>query len=182
MSPARIATTKKKLPQAEPDDPHVDFWKRFVAVTDVPDAAARSFHVLRIGEGRASADEAAALIVSGAKTATTSLKLDYELSGDSLPTVGMLSIVEDGAGRPVAVIETTEVVVERFSEIDDAFARSYGEWGGSLKSWRRQCRANYAARCRNLGRPFGEDTELVCERFRLVFRAAAGVAGPRAGR
>jgi uncharacterized protein YhfF len=162
--------------------PHHEFWRRFVAQADIPDAAQRFFNVLRIGDSKASADEAAELILSGAKTATTSLKLDYDVNSETLPEEGMLSIVEDGSGRPVAVIETTEVMVERFCEIDDAFARSYGEWGGSLKSWRRQCRANYAPRCRSLGQPFSEDTELVLERFRLVFRPSAASVGSRSGR
>ncbi|MBV9537410.1 MAG: ASCH domain-containing protein [Acidisphaera sp.] len=161
--------------------PHQDFWRKFVAQTNIPDAGRRFFHVLRIGDTPQSADEAAGLILGGSKTANVGLKLDYDESGDALPEEGMLSIVEDGAGHPVAIVETTEVVVEKFCEVDDAFARCFGDWGGSLKSWRRQCRANYAARCRSLGQPFSEDTELILERFRVVFKPGASAA-PRPGR
>ncbi len=182
MKAARPAPRKKAAARPGRAAAHQEFWTKFLAQTDIPDAAEKYFDTLRIGDSKASGDEGAQLVLSGAKTATSSLRMVYEVNGEPLPEKGSLRVVEDGAGRPVAVIETTELIFDKFFEIDDAFARAYGEWGGSLKSWRRQCRAHFSPMCRSLGRPFSEETELVLERFRVVFKTGAAFAGPKPGR
>jgi uncharacterized protein YhfF len=182
VKPARAPTRKKPAAQPERAAAHQEFWKKFVAQSAVPDAAEKYFNTRRVGDTKAAGDEAAQLVLSGAKTAASSLRMVYEIAGEPLPEKGSLSIFEDGSGRPVAVIETTDVVIDKFFEIDDAFVRAYGEWGGSLKSWRRQCRAHYSPICRSLGRPFSEETEMVLERFRVVFKMAAASGAPKKGR
>ena len=82
-----------------------------------------------------------------------------------MPEVGRRDVVLDGAGKPAAVIETTEVTVRRFDEVDEDFARDEGEGDLSLEYWREGHEAYFA---RNGG--FEPDMELVCERFRLVER------------
>ena len=115
-------------------------------------------------------------ILDGEKTATASLLLEYELDpGERLPTVGERSAVVDSAGRPVAVIETTEVQVVPFQEIDAEFAGNEGEGFESVTDWRRahvgfwESEEMKAA----LGRPdfrVDDHTMVVAERFRLVER------------
>ena len=73
------------------------------------------------------------LVLSGVKRPRVLCAPATRRAGQKLPTEGALIILEDGAGNPVAVLETTEVTVEKFADIDDAFARAYGEWGGSLE-------------------------------------------------
>jgi uncharacterized protein YhfF len=162
--------------------PHLDFWRRFLAETDRPDAANRASTTLRLGDGKAAADEAAMLVLTGAKTANVHLRMAFDSGAEAMPREGALTILEDGAGRPVAVLETKLVVVEKFADIDDAFARAFGEWGGSLKSWRRQCRALFGPRCRALGQPFSEETEIVCEHFQVIFNPTEVSAAAKRGR
>jgi uncharacterized protein YhfF len=79
----------------------------------------------------------------------------------------------DSDDRPLAVIETTQVRVVRFDEIDLEFARDEGEGFETIDDWR-QAHTRFwegdemrAA----LGRPdfrVGPGTLVVVERFRLV--------------
>jgi len=60
------------------------------------------------------------------------------------------------------VIETTEVAIRGFREVDADFALAEGE-NDTLAGWRRDHQGYFA---RNGG--FDPDMMLVCERFRLV--------------
>ncbi len=154
---------------------HRRFWRRFVAETDIVDADARyagSFDDINSQE--LTPDELEQ-IRTGDKTASSGLLAEFRASGRRLPREHDLTVLLDEAGTPMSVIETLELIIEKFADVDDSFARAHGE-GQSLKSWRRHCRASFAARARALGAPFGEDTELVCHRFRVVFDEAAGPA------
>ena len=110
------------------------------------------------GDSPALADELLALVVSGRKTATCTTPDDPNLSRPSDRWV-----VLDGRGRPACVIETLEITMCRYDQVDAAFAYDEGEDDRSLDAWRRAHR-NYFTR---LGK-FGETMMLVCERFRLV--------------
>jgi uncharacterized protein YhfF len=74
----------------------------------------------RFGDDPAMQDELAALVIAGRKTATC-LAL---ASGLPIPKPGDLTLIEDGTGRPVCVIETVSTERRRFSEVDEAHARS----------------------------------------------------------
>jgi uncharacterized protein YhfF len=159
--------------------PHPDFWRRFRAKNPIADADARFYDTVHGDDSMAVPGDGVDMILSGDKTASSALLADYRASGRGLPRQFDLSILLDSEDRPVAVIETVEIVVERFAEIDDSFARAHGG-GQSLKSWRRQCRAAFAPRARQLGTPFGEETELVCHRFRVVYVPRDDAADPAA--
>lgn len=65
--------------------------------------------------------------------------------------------------RPACVIETCEVAIKRFDEVDAAFAYDEGEGDRSLAYWR----WGHERFFRKYGL-FSEDMLLVCERFRLI--------------
>jgi uncharacterized protein YhfF len=148
--------------------PFPEFWREFLATTGIQDANARFHDVTHADDSMASMTDAVQQILSGDKTAGSALLADYEATGRVPPPRRGLSILLDGSDAPVAVLETMEAIIAPFADMDDAFARAHGP-GQSLKSWRRQCRAAFAARARALGTPFGEDSLLVCHRFRVVF-------------
>ena len=102
------------------------------------------------------------LILSGEKTATAGLVLDYEAEGEELPTVGERFVVLDFDDEPVAVIETTDVGVVRAADVDEQFARDEGEGFESVADWREAHERFFEAY------PFDDDTQVVCERFNLV--------------
>ena len=113
------------------------------------------------GDSPALADELLALVLAGAKTATCSPLRDYGPGREPLPRVGRVDVVLDGSGRPACAIETLEVEVRRFDEVDEGFALAEGE--GTYDEWRAGHEVYFA---RNGG--FSPDMELVCERFRVV--------------
>lgn len=111
------------------------------------------------GDGPELADELLALILAGKKTATCWSAAEG-LKGTQ---VGKSWVVLDGAGRPRAVLQTTELTKRRFNEMDPTFAAEEGEGDLSLAYWRAAHETYFT---RNGG--FAPDMEIWCERFRLV--------------
>ena len=72
------------------------------------------------GSSREESDEFAATVLSGDVTTTEAARSDYDDAEAPVPTAGSLSILCDGGGKPVALLETTAVdlrddqVVEHF--------------------------------------------------------------------
>lgn len=109
------------------------------------------------------ADELLALVLAGKKTATCGALRDFPEGSAARPQVGRRDVVLDGRGRRAAVIETVEVTIRRFDEMDEAFVADEGEGLRTLADWRASHQAYFT---RNGG--FAADMELLCERFRLV--------------
>lgn len=130
----------------------------------------RLYETFRIGADEHDADQGAALILSGAKTATSSLLWEYEHSGKPLPTQGCMSVLQDGAGTPVCIVETTWIEVIAFCRVDAQFADDYGEGDRTLEGWRKTFWSYYTSACSEIGREMSDDTPLVCERFRVIYR------------
>ena len=146
------------------------FWQAYLAsLPDAAEAARRFYEAFAIGDSSESADEGAALIKRGAKTATSSLLWEYQATGKPLPVAGSLSIVRDGRGNPVCVVESTAVEIRAFAEVDAAFAQDYGEWDLTLATWKRRTWEYYAPGCVALGKAPALDMPLVCERFEVVY-------------
>jgi len=145
------------------------FWKAYLAsLPEAKDATRRFYEVFRIGNTPEGADEGAALIKQ-VKTATSSLLWAYEAANKPLPEVGSLSMVTDGDGNPVCVVETIAVDIKGFAEVDAAFAYDYGEWDSTLETWRARCWEFNAPRCPALGKIPTPEMPLVCERFTVVY-------------
>lgn len=81
-------------------------------------------------------DRLVAAILSGDKTSTSSLMVDYEREGERLPGVGRRSVVVDSQERPVAIIELTDVRVVRLADVDLQHAIDEGEGFESVAQWR----------------------------------------------
>jgi uncharacterized protein YhfF len=146
------------------------FWQAYLtSLPHAEDAIRRFYEVFRIGNSAEAADEGAALIKQGVKTATSSLLWVYQATHKALPQVGSLSIVTDGRGDPVCVVETIAVDIKGFAEVDAAFAYDYGEWDRTLETWRAHCWEVNAPRCHALGKAPTLEMPLVCERFTVVY-------------
>ena len=96
-------------------------------------------------------DQLVAAILSGAKTTTSGLLLDYERDGEPLPRPGDRWVVIDSAGEPVTLIELVAVRVVRLADVDLAHAIGEGEGFGSVAAWRAWPRGVLALR-RGAGR------------------------------
>jgi uncharacterized protein YhfF len=115
------------------------------------------------------------LILGGEKTAGAALLVDFESEGEELPTVGDRSVLLDYDDEPVGVIETTEVRVVRAADVDVQFARDEGEGFESVADWRAAhdrffglSTETYREFTGDLEWSFDDDTQIVCERFKLV--------------
>src|SRR4051794_12689478 len=80
-------------------------------------------------------DRLVAAILSGTKTSTTGTLIEYQVENEPLPVVGDRSIVVDSSGVGVAIIETTEVRIERLTDVDLAHALDEGEDYESVADW-----------------------------------------------
>ena len=122
-------------------------------------------------------DKLVAAILRGEKTSTTGLMVDYERDNEELPRAGERSAVVDSDGKPVAVIETTEVRVVPMREIDVEFARDEGEGFETVAHWREAHERFWNGYIDEIRRDLGDpswsltdDTLVVAARFRLVER------------
>jgi uncharacterized protein YhfF len=116
----------------------------------------------KFGDDRALCTELLALVRAGKKIATCGALRDYQNEGEALPEVSRRDIALTWDGDPALVIETIGVTVQRFCDVDEAFALAEGE-DDSLEDWRAGHKAYFE---RNGG--FHPKMMLVCERFRLV--------------
>ena len=81
-------------------------------------------------------DQLVAAVLSGSKTSTTGLLADYEHEGSPVTEVGERSVVIDSQGKPVAIIEVTDVRVVPLAEVDLAHAVDEGEGYETVAQWR----------------------------------------------
>lgn len=143
------------------------FWQRYLHSLDadhphryLPQPAA-----WRFGDSADMADRLARLVLEGTKTATCCRYLGENLVDEAGP-----SILLDGRGQPLAVIETTELVVRRFMDVDLQFAQDEGEGDRSLDYWRREHWAFFTREGAREGYEVSEEMLLLCERLRVLWR------------
>lgn len=149
------------------------YWQRFLATLPADAPAQRAPYVAEsFGDNPVLADELAALVVAGTKTATCSALWEWEAEGQPLPPVGLHTTVLDGQGVPVCIIETTEVTVRAYDQVDAQFAWEEGEGDRSLDYWQTAHWRYFTRTLPRIGRTPTPDMPLVCERFRLVYAAA----------
>src|SRR5262249_47813932 len=146
------------------------FWQAYLtSLPHAEDALHRFYEVFQIGNSPEAADDGATLIKQGVKTATSSLLWTSQATNKPLPVVGSLSIVTDGHGNPVCVVETSAVELKAFAEVDAASAYAYGAWERTLETWRAHGWAFNAPRCHALGKAPTPEMPLVCEPLRVVY-------------
>ncbi len=122
------------------------------------------------GDSPEMADELGALIVQGKKTATCSALWEWEAEGESPPETGAITIVLDGGDEPIGIVESTEVAIRKYNEVQADFAREEGEGDLSLEYWRQAHRKFFSRALLEICKDFSEDMPLVCERFRLIYK------------
>lgn len=147
------------------------YWRSYLET--LPEEAPErreGYEVWGFGDSPQMADELGALVVSGRKTATCTALWEFEAGEEAIPPVGEKSVILDGKGDPLCVIETTEVEVRRFDEVGERFARDEGEGDLSLEHWRAAHRRYFSRTLPAIGRTFAEDMPLLCERFRVIYR------------
>jgi uncharacterized protein YhfF len=147
------------------------YWRSYVDTLPVNSSARDEQYVAEgWGDSRGMADELGALIASGTKTAACSALWEYEADGEPLPEVGVKTVVLDGNGDPLCIVETTEVKVVPYDRVDARFAYEEGEGDRSLEYWQEAHWRFFSRTLPNVGREPTTDMPLVCERFRVVYK------------
>jgi uncharacterized protein YhfF len=133
-----------------------------------PGQNSRFFLAMSIGGTSELADEGAALILDGTKTATSSPFWDYP--DGRIPFVGALSVLLDGKRRPVGIVETVGVETVRFCDVTEEMAKAYGEGERTLEWWRRVIGDWYRNKATQDAQPFTEDGPILWEWIAVVRR------------
>ncbi len=114
------------------------------------------------GDSKALSEQLINLVLEGKKTATCGALRDFESGNEAMPVLGRQDIVLNWDGSPALVIETINIAIIKFIDVEEAFALAEGE-NDSLAGWQHDHRAYFE---RNSG--FSPEMLLVCERFRLI--------------
>jgi|AntAceMinimDraft_8_1070364.scaffolds.fasta_scaffold00491_20 uncharacterized protein YhfF len=151
-----------------PDDATIRmFWQTYLDT--LPDDHPHRFQAIpeawSFGDSPEMADKLGRLVLQGIKTATCCRYLGENLVEEAGP-----SIIVDGKGQPRCVVQTTEITVRRYKDVDAQFASDEGEGDRSLNYW---CKAHWNFFTREGAREgyeVSEDMLLECERFRVLYR------------
>ena len=147
------------------------YWQKFLSMlpADSP-YHTQTYTAEGWGDSPEMADELGALIVQGIKTGTCSALWEWEAEGSPIPAVGLITIALDGRGEPLCIVETVEVSIRKYNDVDADFARAEGEGDFSLTYWREAHRNFFSRALPKIGREFSDDMPLVCERFRVIYK------------
>jgi len=149
--------------------PHIQsYWVGYLSEAG-RDPRTPLYDVFHFDDNESDANELADLVLRGRKLATASLLWEYETGDKRSPQAGDLSVVKDWDGIPLCVIETSEVEVRAFKDVDEDFAAAEGEGDLSLEYWENAHWAYFGRGCSELGRQRSPEMSVVCERFRVVF-------------
>jgi uncharacterized protein YhfF len=112
-------------------------------------------------------------VLTGKKTATSSLLAEWVLDDQELPAVGDRREVLDSSDEPVGIIETTAVDVIRLDDVDLTLAHEEGEGFESVAEWRRAHERFWADEViprlpAGMAAPLTGRAKIVVVRFRLV--------------
>ncbi len=144
------------------------FWERFRG--EFPGVGEdEPYQVWYFGNTPEMASDLARLVLNGTKTATASLCAVNEAKPDEAPHPNGYSVVTDLFGEPVCVIQTTEIRIQPFAEVDAQVAFDEGEGDRSLEYWRDVHRKYFSREAAEMGVKFTDTSAVCCERFRLLF-------------
>jgi uncharacterized protein YhfF len=142
------------------------FWNHFLnAKPHLEYLRGRLIDAWSFGNTPEMANDLVALVLAGKKVATCSLLRAYRDEPNAIPRVGVYSLICDGSNRPKCVVFYTDTFICKFNEITEKHAFEEGEGDQTLAYWREVHREFFEA----YGN-FTEDEELLCERFRVVFK------------
>ena len=150
-------------------DDALDLWRQYTASRAQPAPPEDDPPVEQFGDHAALADELIDLVLAGTKRATAGLVDDFAHAGEPLPRIGGHWVVCDGAGRPRAILRTTELRLGPLATVDDAFAWDEGEDDRTRASWLAGHLAYFTRTQEARGGVWSDHLEVVFERFSVVW-------------
>lgn len=176
-SPSAEGSANGAIPEAETQTELEAFWTRarnvagiapLEAVLGQDDAASLRPPAFAFGDSPEMSDRLAKLVLDGEKSATSAWLASYEAEGIDIPEVGDLSIMCDGADRPLALLRTADVRKIPFADVGPEIARAEGE--GTLDEWKAEHRDFFARECAALGIEFDPEGDVVVEFVEVLYR------------
>lgn len=144
------------------------FWERYLAT--LPEKHLHRFLPLpeawSFGDSPEMADDLGNLAMQGKKTASCSRYI-----GENILEFATVSIMLNGQGQPLGVVETTEITIKRYCDVTAEWAAAEGEGDLSLEYWRNAHWRYFARGAQEGGYEMSDDMPLFCERFRITYRA-----------
>ena len=114
-------------------------------------------------------DKLAQLTLQGTKTATASSYPVYKAENEPVPAVGDYSIILDSQNQAVCIIQTTQIDIVPFYQVEEEQAYLEGEGDRTLTYWREVHRTFFESEMQSIHQKFTEDMLVVCERFKIVY-------------
>lgn len=114
-------------------------------------------------------DKLAQLTLQGTKTATASSYPVYKAENEPVPAVGDYSIILDSQNQAVCIIQTTQIDIVPFYQVDEEQAYLEGEGDRTFTYWREVHRTFFESEMQSIHQKFTEDMLVVCERFKIVY-------------
>ena len=142
------------------------FWNEYVTAAQVSES---TFSVFQFGDNAELANALVTLVIAGTKRATASLARNYAELGQAMPRPGDFSIVVDGGKAPRCIIRTVGVEIKPMRDVDASFAWEEGEGDRSLAWWMSAHIRYFTRQGFREGFSVGGDTEVVLERFEVVW-------------
>jgi uncharacterized protein YhfF len=127
------------------------------------------YQVWFFGNSQEMSIKLANFVIFGTKRATACLDLVNKINPETAPLMNVYSVVTDFAGKPLCIIQTTEISEVPFLEVDFEFAEAEGEGFETIEDWRKAHRDYFTKECKELGFEFNEDLLVCCERFELLY-------------
>lgn len=142
-----------------------ELWNKYTEDNNIKDA---SYEAWCFG---GNPDKLAELVVKGIKTGTASLNYWYETKGERKPEPGDYSVILDSNDNAVCIIQTSKVYIRPFEEVSAEHAYKEGEGDRSLECWREVHEEFFSDELKDEDIEFNENLEVVCEEFRVVYKA-----------
>lgn len=144
-----------------------EMWRRFCAEANLDPKT--PYEAWAFCGGGPFADELAALVLSGTKTATASAFVAYETEGEPLPEPGCYSVILYEDGSAAGVIRDTKVSLVPFHEVSAEHAYKEAEGTRTLAQWREIHRRAFTPDYQAVGKEFDESGMCVLEEFELLY-------------
>jgi uncharacterized protein YhfF len=132
-------------------------------------SADTDFEAWSFGNTPEMADRLGELVRQGIKTATSSLVWTYDAEDSPYPKLNDTSIILDGRGDPLCIIETIEVEIRPYLEVDELHAYEEGEGDRTLAYWRKVHWQFFSEECESIGKEPSEEMLVACEKFKLLY-------------
>lgn len=111
-------------------------------------------------------DELASKVLTGEKTATSSLLHYYKENLKKLSTVNDYMAILDSSDNQIAVVRVVKTEIVKFGDVSESFAIDEGD--GNLDNWLNIHRPYYSNQLLLIGKELDNNTELICEWFQVV--------------